>query len=373
MRHKKILGWMMGAALTFLSVASAMAQTVAAVTVTTNSLGTQIPTDYLGFSCEWQFAQDFFGTTSSPNNHFFQLVKNLGNPGVFRIGGNSTDEWCWDSGPSECQNQMTAGMVNSIFNASAKTGFSVIAGVNLTDGSTTNAVDTVSAFVNDGLNAFPGSKLIGYEIGNEPDLFDTSTNTHDETYPSSYTIGDNESDYIKFLKALNANATTKGVPYVGPAFAGGWSSQIGSWIGALQTGGVGSTLPNPALITLHNYPLSNCGGSTGTISDLLSASNMNSNVSARQSYVNQIEAKGFKLRMAEFNSSACGGTNGVSDVEASALWAMDVMFRYAQIGVVGVNFHGGGTEDYSPVMAASQGATVRPLYYGRLMSPYLFS
>ncbi len=377
----KLMAAAVALALSLFSYSTLSAQTMAAVTVTTNSLGTQIPVDFLGLSMEWQYAQDYFGTTSAPNNTFFQLMENLGT-GVYRIGGNSTDEWCWDSGPSQCQHQMTAGMINSIFNASAKTGFGVIAGVNLTDGSTTNAVDTVTAFLNDGLNAYPGSKLIGAEIGNEPDLFDTSTNTSDATYPSSYTIGDNESDYKKFITALNANATTKGVPWVGPAFAGGWSSQLGSWISAAKSNGVGTTLPNPALITIHNYPLSNCGSSagTGTISGLLSASAMTSHIAQYGGYEQTAANAGYKLRVAETNSSACGGSPGVSDVQAAALWAMDDMFEYAQAGIVGVNFHGGGTstsngEDYSAVFTtgsngqgtASQGATVAPLYYGMLM------
>jgi hypothetical protein len=196
---------------------------------------------------EWQYAQDYFGTTAAPNNVFFQLMKNLGG-GVVRIGGNSTDEWCWDSGPSECQHQLTSGMINSIFNASAQTGFGIIAGINLTDGSTTNTVDTAKAFVNYGLNAYPGSTLIGAEIGNEPDLFDTSTNTDDATYPSSYTIGDNESDYKKMLTAMQGDSVAKTIPWVGPAFAGGWDSQLSSWISAVQGDGVGSSIPNPALL-----------------------------------------------------------------------------------------------------------------------------
>ena len=39
------------------------------------------------------------------------------------------------------------------------------------------------------------------------------------------------------------------------------------------------------------------------------------------------------------NSVSCGGASGVSNVFASALWALDAAFQMARVGVDGVNFH----------------------------------
>lgn len=39
------------------------------------------------------------------------------------------------------------------------------------------------------------------------------------------------------------------------------------------------------------------------------------------------------------NSIACSGQDGVSNAFEAALWATDIMFEYAQVGVSGVNFH----------------------------------
>jgi hypothetical protein len=74
---------------------------------------------------------------------------------------------------------------------------------------------------------------------------------------------------------------------------------------------------------------------------------------------------GLRFRLAETNSCYGGGKEGVSDTFASALWGADYMFRIAQAGGIGVNFHGGGFGWYTPIAGTrAKGFEARPLYYG---------
>jgi hypothetical protein len=74
---------------------------------------------------------------------------------------------------------------------------------------------------------------------------------------------------------------------------------------------------------------------------------------------------GLPFRLAETNSCYGGGKAGVSDTFASALWGADYMFRIAQAGGIGVNFHGGGYGWYTPIAGArAKGFEERLLYYG---------
>ena len=77
---------------------------------------------------------------------------------------------------------------------------------------------------------------------------------------------------------------------------------------------------------------------------------------------------GLPFRMVETNSCYQGGKPGVSDTFASALWAADLMYRLAQAGAIGVNFHGGGYGWYAPVAGTrGNGFVARPIYYGMLL------
>jgi glycosyl hydrolase family 79 len=76
--------------------------------------------------------------------------------------------------------------------------------------------------------------------------------------------------------------------------------------------------------------------------------------------------------MGEMNSISCGGEAGVSDIFASALWAADAMFEFANESVDGVNIHtgtGGGYAlfTFNFTTANYTLSSVRPEYYGLLL------
>lgn len=64
--------------------------------------------------------------------------------------------------------------------------------------------------------------------------------------------------------------------------------------------------------------------------------------------VRESNAYGIPLRVAESNTISDSGRRNVSDVFASALWAIDASFETAAAGSVGINFHqGSGQNLYS--------------------------
>ena len=79
-------------------------------------------------------------------------------------------------------------------------------------------------------------------------------------------------------------------------------------------------------------------------------------------------AAGIPFKIGEGNSISCGGRAGVSDVFAAALWAVDILFTAAALGLQRWNFHGMPQGPYSAIAfaGASNVPQVRPLYYGLL-------
>jgi hypothetical protein len=84
---------------------------------------------------------------------------------------------------------------------------------------------------------------------------------------------------------------------------------------------------------------------------------------------------GQSFRIGEMNSVDGGGIAGISDAFGSALWVIDTLFEYANVGVDGVNVHGISGCTYCALtfgLTSSGGINyytlqrVNPLYYGLL-------
>ncbi len=88
-------------------------------------------------------------------------------------------------------------------------------------------------------------------------------------------------------------------------------------------------------------------------------------------YAALAHAHGLPIRIDEMNSVTCGGKHGVSDVFASALWALNALFEAAGYGIDGVNIHtfpGTANQLFSFTdQAGAWTGRVSPEYYGLLM------
>src|SRR5947199_4507355 len=76
--------------------------------------------------------------------------------------------------------------------------------------------------------------------------------------------------------------------------------------------------------------------------------------------------------MTEANSYFHGGAEGVSNVQAAALWSLEYMYGVASHGGAGVNFHGGTSTQfslaYSPIaFSGLKPVGVQAVYYGELL------
>jgi Ricin-type beta-trefoil lectin domain len=324
--------------------AAPQASTSAAITVSGVASGHSLPADFAGFSLE----ADSLSNGDFKSTDFADYLKALGPTGLIRIGGNSADETFWTSTgqtpPSWSEGTITPASLTDLATAISGTGWKVILAVNLKQFSTSRAADeAVHA------EQILGSALAAIEIGNEANYYYTS----DATYFSNF------ESYAAAIKQA-----VPGIGIVGPD-AG---HDQPAFVAAFAQNEAAS--PDITMVTDHEYPLSDCNGATNTIADLLSTSSVTTEAAAADSVVAAGVTDKVPGIMDETNSITCGGQAGVSDVYASALWALDYTLLLAQHGVRGADFHGGisGCGPYSPLCTSgsSTNLTAQPLFYGLL-------
>ena len=343
--------------------------TLATVHVDVDHSGKAVPSDFDGFSIEVDdAARMYLGPAGAPNVVFYDLLKNLG-VGTIRIGGDSVDYSCWEPSsaphPSRCHFTITEPDIQGFFHASAATGWGLIVGVNLAQNGATWALEYGKAVVRVS-ESVPGSHLMGFEFGNEADLFSTET----QARPKGYSWKDLVEDWQSYVKAFKSDPLTRNVPLVGPAFDDASPAWKDSWL-APFIAGVGPE--NFGIITVHEYPTDTCNGDTVTIPQLLSEPLMAQYRVRAAAWIATAGQAGLPLELGETNSSACAGRRGVNDTFASAAWGLDWLFTNAHLGFRRINFHMDSAA-YSAVFVKptkSAGKTtytnhVSPLYYAML-------
>lgn len=85
---------------------------------------------------------------------------------------------------------------------------------------------------------------------------------------------------------------------------------------------------------------------------------------------------GIPYVLGETNSISCQGAFNISDVMASAIWAIDYVMYLSSLKVSRVHFHMGTRYRYSPwqpILYNDTEAHVNPLYYGNLFNAAVFA
>jgi autotransporter-associated beta strand protein len=316
----------------------------ATVSFSTNA-GVVLNPAFCGLSYEkGELTGDLFVSTDTA------LIKMFGQigPAILRVGGNSVNTTCW--GGISNQTPITAAEVDAFagFVKALPTNWHVIYGINMSVNSPSNGA-AEAAYAANAL----GSSLLGFEIGNEPDLY-----YENGIRATNFTYAQFLSQWQTFALAIS-NAVPGSV-LTGPASAGNTEGYTVPFAG--NEAGVIS------MVTQHYYRANGQSPSStlalllqpdtslpGTVSDIAAA------------------ASAAKLplgfRMDECGSFYNGGAPNVSDAYGAALWTLDFMFTCAINGCQGVNFHGGGDgTGYTPI--ADNGTTVvqaRPEFYGLKM------
>jgi hypothetical protein len=342
---------------------------VAVVTVSNAAGGSRIPPGFLGLSLENTAIIPYAGRDpKAPDPVFLQLVRNLtpGQSPVLRIGGDTTD-WAWYPVPGLRKPKgvrVTLGQTWLAVMHALATDLNarLIMGIDLEADSRAAADGEASAF-----ERVIGTRSIeAFELGNEPNLYGTLTwyvrpdGVHVMGRPPGY-------DFSSFLDDFTSFANGLPGPLAGPSTGPPWMADTAEFLAAE---------PRVRIVTVHRYPLQTCfvppsSPEYPTVAHLLAPESTAGLADGVAASVALAHARHLPLRIDEINSVSCGPAPGVSNVFASALWALDMLFEMARVGVDGVNIHTYPGATYQPFAfthtARGWSASVAPDYYGLLM------
>jgi hypothetical protein len=328
---------------------------IATATIDPTQPGSAIPAGFLGFSHEWGQAQLLMGDPAIGTNPIYrQLLENLmaygGGPISIRVGGNTTDTTALpDASTVSPFAQLFEDLKSSRPHESDRwrndfrhenIGVSFILGVNLGSDVVELAASQAKVFVDN----MPKGSIQAIEIGNEPDFYPTVSKHRPSTYDyTAYAL-----DFLNWRKSifaavpnsplvmgpsdasepalpLSSNGITITTTYLTPANTVSFVQQEGSSLEAF---------------TQHHYTTfgSNVGGNPQP-GILLEPASTTARPAVAAPYAAIANQAGKPYRIAEINSIAGSGQAGITNAFEEALWSVDVMFEYAKIGTVGVNFH----------------------------------
>ncbi|MBV9081415.1 MAG: hypothetical protein JOZ62_01965 [Acidobacteriaceae bacterium] len=326
------------------------AQAVRITLDTRRALGT-IPADFTGLGYEISSVATP-GLLTGNNRTYVQLVRTLGNAGVIRIGGNTSDYSSFApdgkavSAPKgTVVNRSNLQELGTFLDA---TGWKLIWGLNLGGGTEQEAVEEAQEVL-----AATEAKLLAFEIGNEPDLFGRRAAHR----PTAYSYEDYVKEYRRYKAAIRAKLPN--APFAGPdaANATDWVTRFAADEGK-----------DLRLLTHHYYR--ECANPTSSLDKLL---HPDPKLAPELEKLKRASASSrVPYRICETNSFCGGGKPGVSDTFGSALWVLDYMLALASADAAGVNIETGVNQLgfiswYSPIAADEHGRySARPEYYGML-------
>jgi hypothetical protein len=318
------------------------------VTIDQTQKGYAISPNFLGLSFETAILTENPNFLNVNNTTLIQLIKNLG-PGILRIGGDSSDETFWaGNGHSGSTDSLTTTDIDRLSGFANAIGWPVLFGLNLGNDDAYAAADEAK-YVHNSL----GPNLYAMQSGNEPDVY-RMFGLRDP----AYTFNNYQDDWETYRYVIES--ATPGTPFAGPDIA-----YNTDWI----TYFANAESNNVKLMDAHYYVSGPATDPNITYQSILWPSLKLNNVLQ----VLKTESSTYHLpyRITEVNSIYGGGKAGVSDVFASALWALDFMWTVAENGGQGINFHGGDNLVYSPVYVNKYGVlTTMPEYYAMLAFKY---
>ncbi len=333
---------------------------------------TPIPRSFLGLSTEY-WTLPFDERHVSLFRRVISLIHPAGSaPLVLRIGGDSSDHtffaprirrlpaWAFELTPAYIVR--TARVVRAMR-------LHVILDLNLVTGTPQLA----GAWARQAADTLPRGSILGFEIGNEPDLYgraywQQAIGGHPfgrRVLPPALGPRQYVADFAAFGRAV-----AHVVPHpalFGPAVSYPGLRGGGRWIRALLNG------PHRYLrvVTGHRYPYARCvfPGSPWypTIARLLSENATAGMAASVLPAVRMAHAAGMPFRLTEFNSVTCGGVAGISDSFATALWAPDAAFELMRTGAEGINLHARQYAVNDPFTFDRRGLHAHPLLYGLIL------
>ena len=331
-------------------------------------IGRTLPADFVGVSLEYPLVGSYLGREPGQlNSTFKRLLRNLGT-GTLRVGGGSTDTACWriSTGtplPTGCSIEISANSLRIIAKTMQETGWRAILGVDLNHYSPATALD----YARDGVAAaFADGGLYGLQFGNEPNLYAAQNRR-----PDDYDHTDFVAEWKAYADAIHGNGSTASMSFLGPVYGA-----RSSWFEFLPSFLAGTADQLDAGVSVHDYPLTRCSGESHTAADLMAdeavaESGRRVSISAEAAAVS-----GAELMIDQSGSISCGGTDGVSNRFASALWGLDYLLTLAEAGASRVDFHNSLGSFFDPIVSSESqvdgkwiySTRVLPLYYAMLLA-----
>lgn len=309
--------------------------------------GRPIAPDFMGLSYESALlaAPDYF---SPDNRSLIALLRALGDRGVLRLGGNSSERTVWSTDAASdgaARYAITPEAIDRFARFLDRLGWRAIYGLNLADNIPERAAEEAE-YVTNAL----GPRLLAIQIGNEPDGFGRWSRVR----PASYDVRSFLDDWQRFHAAIQAR-----VPEA--RFAGPDVAAKTAWIAPFAD----ARPAHLVLLTRHYYAAGPASDPSVTLAKLLhSQAQLAGVLSELRELSNEYR---LPFRIAETNSVYAGGRPGVSDTMGAALWGLELMFQVASAGGSGVNFHAGPDKVYTPVGEPGPPHRPQPLYYGLLL------
>jgi hypothetical protein len=309
-----------------------------------------VSADFTGLSFEmWDVLAD------TNRNHFFSPankrliatfkvleIKSL------RIGGNTADRPTLPTPNTDD--------VDSLFSFAKKADVKVIYTLRLNQGSPESA-----ARMADYIERHYAKQLDCFAIGNEPNTYYTSN------YPGYF------AEWKRYAAYIMATSNSPGARFCGPSVSPGHEKWSAQFAGELAESGL------LKFISQHDYP----GGDARRVTNVAMARDkilspmMDAHYATFAShFVPAVTSNGLAYRFEEANSFYDGGAQDVSDTFASALWALNYQWWWAEHGIIGINFHTGdkvAARDeskpcrYATFWAAPDGYNVHPIGYAEKM------
>lgn len=320
--------------------------------------GASVPQEFLGLSFEDSSLRQVAAYAGGGN--MLTFLRSLG-PGVLRFGGVSADTRTgWTDAqtplPSWASSAIDPEDLGELGRLASESGWKVLLTVGLGHYEPLAAAREVAS-----AQAQLGSSLEGVELGNEPNSYALHG-----LRGEPWTFVQYDEQVAAYRSAIEALAP--GVPLAGPDSSG--SSAYESW-------GLGEAIDQrPALLTGHHYPLGCEQHPSPSIERLLSPVTRARELGSLRRYVAIAREGQIPFRLDETNSVSCGGTPGISDTFASALWATGYLAQAMSAGVSGINFHGNLSfcQGYTPLCAQTPEALAlgalqaQPEWYALLLA-----
>jgi hypothetical protein len=302
-----------------------------------------IPGNIVGFSIELTQLCTLLQEDATNTAPYEQLFKNLGSS-TLRIGGYSADSSVWEpDGGMPCdmaQPVVTKTLIDRLFAFAQRIHWNVIWTLNLNANDPQTAADEAKAVA-----AVGGIALVGFSIGNEPELYVTKG-----LRLAQWGFANYQYEWEQYRDAILRMVPSAN--FIGPDVC--CSTLFISHFLKTDDGKAISALSS------HYY----ISSSKVSIGFILSKSSAKRFVSMASQWITLAHSVDRPLYITESNTLSLGGALGTSNTLGAAIWASDYLLQAAAIGIQQVDFHSGPQAFYD---AISDAGVPTPLYYSLLL------